>query len=295
MNKLGIPYNAGESEARASGASVTSEPVLCDRGVPSASEGIRANTANWIKFCGVNFWNSDVSLLVDAVKESGGYVVVPAAPAFPMMQNDLHYREAVCDADYAIIDSGLMAIMMAILQRRPISRISGLQLLQHLLLYHPEQLIEGSTVLWVTPRLDESLRIQTFMSELASNRSGSIVNAFYEAPFYDDESSYRDETLRDRIAEVAPDMIVLCIGGGRQEKLAFELRHGLGVDVPIFCTGAAISFLTGSQAPISTWVDRCYLGWLSRIIHDPKTFLPRYFRAATEFPLAVASYYRGRW
>lgn len=295
MSKSGITYNAGESKAIASDATGTVEPGLHDSGVPSANVGIRANAANWMKFCGVNFWNSDVALLVDAVKESGGYVVVPAAPAFPMMQNDLHYREAVCDADYAIIDSGLMAIMMALLQRKPVSRISGLQLLQHLLLYHPEQMIEGSTVLWVTPRKDESMRIQTFMSGLASTGAGSVMNTFYEAPFYDHESSYRDQALRDRIAEVAPDVIVLCIGGGRQEKLAFELRHGFGVDVPIFCTGAAISFLTGSQAPISTWVDRCYLGWLSRIIHDPKTFLPRYFRAATEFPLAVASYYRGRW
>ena len=52
----------------------------------------------------------------------------------------------------------------------------------------------------------------------------------------------------------------------------------------ILCTGGAISFLSGGQANIPTWADRMYLGWLLRVIQSPRTFLPRYWNAAYEFP-----------
>ena len=46
---------------------------------------------------------------------------------------------------------------------------------------------------------------------------------------------------------------------------------------PIICTGAALSFFTRDQAPINAFFDEVYLGWLIRIIFNPKIFLKRYF------------------
>ena len=43
--------------------------------------------------------------------------------------------------------------------------------------------------------------------------------------------------------------------------------------VSIICTGAAIGFLTGTQAPINSFLDQIYLGWLIRLIFDPKNIL----------------------
>jgi hypothetical protein len=47
---------------------------------------------------------------------------------------------------------------------------------------------------------------------------------------------------------------------------------------------ALATFLTGTQANIPTWADRLYLGWLLRIFQSPRTFLPRYWKAAWQFP-----------
>ena len=44
------------------------------------------------------------------------------------------------------------------------------------------------------------------------------------------------------------------------------------------CTGAAISFFTGDQAPINVFFDKIYLGWLIRIIFNPRVFLLRYIK-----------------
>ena len=45
------------------------------------------------------------------------------------------------------------------------------------------------------------------------------------------------------------------------------------------CTGAAIAFMTGEQAPINKFIDKIYLGWLMRIIWNPKLYLGRILKS----------------
>ena len=40
-----------------------------------------------------------------------------------------------------------------------------------------------------------------------------------------------------------------------------------------------IAFLTKRQAPINIYVDKFYMGWLMRIIYNPKIFLYRTLRS----------------
>ena len=57
----------------------------------------------------------------------------------------------------------------------------------------------------------------------------------------------------------------------------------------IFCTGAAISFFTGDQAPILKLIDKIYLGWLTRILFNPRVFFLRYLSAIKLFNLVLKS------
>ena len=41
------------------------------------------------------------------------------------------------------------------------------------------------------------------------------------------------------------------------------------------CIGGALGFVTGYQVAIPNWADRLYLGWLLRLLSNPKRFLPR--------------------
>ena len=43
----------------------------------------------------------------------------------------------------------------------------------------------------------------------------------------------------------------------------------------ILCTGAAIAFLTKKQAPINDLIDRLYLGWFVRLLHNPLKYTSR--------------------
>ena len=101
---------------------------------------------------------------------------------------------------------------------------------------------------------------------------------FYVAPFYK-EHPVRDQALLDHINSAHPDYVILAIAGGKQEVLGHWLRDQVDHKPAIVCIGAAIAFLSGHQASIPPWADRIYIGWFLRILADPKTFIPRYWKA----------------
>jgi len=75
------------------------------------------------------------------------------------------------------------------------------------------------------------------------------------------------------------DYILTNISGGKQEILAHYLKQNLKYKTSIFCTGGAISYFTGHQAPINNFFDKFYLGWLIRILFNPRIFLIRYLKS----------------
>jgi UDP-N-acetyl-D-mannosaminuronic acid transferase (WecB/TagA/CpsF family) len=94
-----------------------------------------------------------------------------------------------------------------------------------------------------------------------------------------------DRELIERIQRSGARHIVLGVGGGTQERLGFYLKRNLSYIPAIHCIGAAIAFLSGDQVYIPTWADRFGLGWLLRILSDPKRFGPRYLDAWRLAPL----------
>jgi UDP-N-acetyl-D-mannosaminuronic acid transferase (WecB/TagA/CpsF family) len=71
-------------------------------------------------------------------------------------------------------------------------------------------------------------------------------------------------------------------GGGRMpESRTPDCRNsGTPVNRPaILCLGAAIAFLTGGQASIPPWADKLILGWLLRLLSNPRKFWRRYWDA----------------
>ena len=73
--------------------------------------------------------------------------------------------------------------------------------------------------------------------------------------------------------------IIINIGGEVQELLALYIKTNINLKLSIFCTGAAIGFLTKRQAPINDLIDKLYLGWLIRTLHNPRKFFVRTIRS----------------
>ncbi|MFT3991265.1 MAG: WecB/TagA/CpsF family glycosyltransferase [Luteolibacter sp.] len=246
------------------------------------------------RFLGINFWNRSLVELLQEADLNGGLFTVPSAPSLAMMRSDPLLTKSYQSSDYSVVDGGYVAIVLKLIFGKFYPRISGLQILQRLLCGSENHVIpfHKRHILWVVPHREEKQRIEKLLDEKNFPRE---LQYWHRAPHYKKDEDFQDKKLMELIGVLNPDWIVLCIGGGRQEKLGYYLRSkntdltasGRGNGPVILCTGGAISFLTGGQANIPTWADRLYLGWLCRVLHEPKVFLPRYWNAGWEFPLLL--------
>ena len=230
---------------------------------------------------GIKFFNGTVDEAVETMSSNGGLLVVPAAPALVKICEDQEYRRAVTSADMAIADSGAMVLIWRIFAGRRVERISGLKFLKHLIMglaARPDE-----RVLWIVPSERAHEKAIDWLRHV--NLTGTAD--FYVAPRYGPE--VRDDALVTKIDSNPPAHVVVGIGGGVQEKLGLFLKENLRVRPAIHCIGAALAFLTGDQPPIPMWADRFYLGWLLRLLRQPRMFAPRYL-CAFKLPALIFRY-----
>jgi UDP-N-acetyl-D-mannosaminuronic acid transferase (WecB/TagA/CpsF family) len=230
---------------------------------------------------GIKFFNGSVDEAVDVMSSNGGLLVVPAAPALVKLGNDEIYRRALISADMAIADSGAMVLLWRIFTGRRVERISGLKFLKRLVARLAMHLDER--VLWIVPSQSAHEKAIAWLRSV--NLTGTAD--FYIAPRY--ERDVRDDALVSKIDIRPPAHIIVGIGGGVQEKLGLFLKENLRACPAIHCIGAALAFLTGDQPPIPMWADRFYLGWLLRLLRQPRIFGPRYF-SAFKLPWLIFKY-----
>ena len=231
-----------------------------------------ATPSQYQQILGVRFFVGDAPEAVE-IGARGGLVVVPAAPALLELERDADYRHALLDADLAITDSGLLVMYWNLVTRQSIHRVSGLEYLR-LLLQRPELKNPGST-LWVMP---SETSLSRNLDWLQKEGYPFSVSDCYIAPKYA-KGPIQDDKLVEIVNSRRPRHVIICVGGGVQEKLGHCLKRRCAGTPAIHCIGAAIGFLSGDQVRIPHWADQQVLGWLFRCASDPKRFVPRYVRA----------------
>jgi UDP-N-acetyl-D-mannosaminuronic acid transferase (WecB/TagA/CpsF family) len=234
---------------------------------------------------GVRFYIGELPGLLELCA-AGNFIVVPAAPALVDLTTDPHYRAALEKSDLAITDSGFMVVLWKFLTGQSLPRISGLKLLRGLL--DGAELKQPGSSFWIMPSPKEA---DANLRWLQTNGYAVTTEQCYVAPFYT-KGAIADPELLARIEAHRPRYILVNIGGGTQEPLGLYLRQNLSYRPSIICTGAAIAFLTGMQAPIPVWADTLMLGWLLRCLHAPEKFTPRVWKGLRL--AGILAKYRGR-
>jgi len=244
------------------------------------------NSVPRVKILGVNFHVADLESAIYQLLD-GGLLVAPSGPGMSMdLVSSGTYRRALTTADIAITDSGWMVLLWLICTGQRLPRHSGLKMMQALL--RTEALWGAGTIFWVMPSQVESERNRRWL-----NANGILTpeTATYLAPMYGD-GDIEDPALLSAIEAQRPRLVILCVGGGVQERLGLMLREKLNYRPGIACLGAAIAFFTGGQAKIPSWADKLFLGWAFRIAQDPRRFWKRYWQALRLAPLILR--YRDR-
>jgi UDP-N-acetyl-D-mannosaminuronic acid transferase (WecB/TagA/CpsF family) len=234
---------------------------------------------------GIKFYIGELPGLLELC-QAGNFVVVPAAPALVDLTTDAQYRAALENSDLAITDSGYMVILWKFLTGQSLTRISGLKLIRGLL--DSDEFRQPGSSFWIMPSQKES---NVNLAWLQHHGYAVTAEQCYVAPFYT-KGAIADPALLALIEAHRPRYILVNIGGGTQEPLGLYLRRNLSYRPSIICTGAAIAFLTGMQAPIPVWADTLMLGWLLRCLHAPSKFTPRIWKGLRLF--TILAKYRGR-
>jgi UDP-N-acetyl-D-mannosaminuronic acid transferase (WecB/TagA/CpsF family) len=226
-----------------------------------------------VRILGIDFYNDSLARALEETHHEGGLFLAPSGPGLAELGNNPHYDLALQEADVNLIDSGYLALLWKKQTGQSLQRHSGLKYIKALV--EDPIFSRHSKQLWVMPTESHIQATHEFLK----TKGFKLGNEhFYQAPFYT-KHPVTDTALLEKIRTDRPDYIILAIAGGKQEVLGHWLRQQLDYKPAIICIGAAIAFLSGQQANIPPWADKVYLGWLLRILQNPKTFFPRYWKA----------------
>ena len=220
-----------------------------------------------ISFKGIKFYSANYDQIKNKF-DNGGVLVAPAASALANIEIDNLYFSSLKKSNIAILDSGFFCILLRLFKFEKVKKLSGFLFLKNFL----DEYKNKDKILFIDPSKSSNRKNYKFL------RSKKIFNyKTYIAPKYNRNIS--DPILLRLVNSYKPKYIIMNIGGGAQEPLAIFLRDRVKFKVCIMCTGAAIAFMTGEQAPINKFIDKIYLGWLARILWNPNLYLGRILKS----------------
>ena len=225
-----------------------------------------------IKFKGIVFKNFQSKDFKKIIKKKGLFLF-PSGPGLSSIEKEIPYLKALKNADYNFFDSGYFVLLLKYFKKINVNKFSGYLFIKLFLEYIKKN--NNKKLFLVDPNIRLSVSNTKLFNKIGVLKK-NINN--YIAPQYNSKS-ISDKRLLNIVKKIKPDCILLNIGGGTQEILGLYIKNNINFKCTIMCTGAAISFFTGDQAPINTFFDKIYLGWLIRIIFNPHVFLLRYLKS----------------
>lgn len=224
-----------------------------------------------IKFHNIEFHNILNFDLISKYFKKGIFICFPSGPGLSTLENDVLYKKALMSSNFNCFDSGLFVLLLKISNIK-VTKYSGFKFIKDILFFFKCNNINN--FLFVDPTFALSKKNKNYL------KINFIESKFqhYIAPKYDYGNPF-DLKLLNIIETLKPNFLIINIGGNIQEKLGLWIKNNCSYNINIICTGAAISFLTKSQAPINNFIDNLYLGWLMRCIYNPKIFIPRYTKS----------------
>ena len=224
----------------------------------------------FIKFLNIKFHNFSDKDFIKLIYRPGLFLF-PSGPGLSSLETSTSYLASLKKADYVFFDSGYFVVLLKIFKNIKVKKFSGYKFLK--LFFNFLNMHKNKSIFLIDPSKKKSLSNKKYLKEIGLKK---IHN--YISPYYNPDKLI-DEKLLKKIKKIKPNYIITNIGGGTQEILGLYLKNNLNFKTTILCTGGAISYFTGDEAPINNFFDKIYIGWLIRIIFNPKFFLIRYLKA----------------
>lgn len=181
---------------------------------------------------------------------------------------DQAFRDAINAADLSVVDGAPVAWLGRWLSRHPCERLSGPDLMHHLL-WSPEHAGIRHFVYGGDEASLERIAARYNGREAAARIVGSW------SPPWRELTPDEEVGMVEKINALDPDIIWVCLGTARQEKWMARMRPRLNARV-LAGVGAAVDFLSGGKPRAPIWMQRAGLEWLFRLSSEPQRLWRRY-------------------
>ncbi len=210
------------------------------------------------------------------------FVVTPNVDHAVMLQHNEPLREAYRNADLVLAD-GFPLVLASKLVRKPLpERVAGSELVP--------------AVFDAAARRQRPLKVfllgaapgvaDRAADQVHHNWPHVKVVGTYSPPLGFESDDDENAAILQRIADAAPEVLLVGLGAPKQELWVYQHRHGLRAPVAL-CVGATIDFLAGEKRQAPRWMRRTGLEWLHRMASEPRRLFGRYARDAWVFPRLV--------
>jgi hypothetical protein len=205
-----------------------------------------------INFLGIKFYDVDYNYVINILLKGRKYLVIPAASAIVKAYYFPQELTALKKSNIAIFDSGFFCFCLLLIKGIKVKKFSGYKFLRFF--FDDVRNIDKKIL-----SLDPTVKDLKYNKKFFRLKKFKFVKN-YLCPFYSDSKVISDKKLLKIINEYKPELIICNIAGGKQESLALYIIQNASSKSSIICSGAALAFLSGTQAPINDFIDICYFG-----------------------------------
>jgi exopolysaccharide biosynthesis WecB/TagA/CpsF family protein len=190
------------------------------------------------------------------------------------------FAAAYDGADIVCADGFPVALYAWLRGTAALHRVTGCAILHHLLRH---QHIRTKSVMAVVESAETMLAVQQWLTLRNLRQHWHVV----VAPPRLGTDTCAQEKLIDAIRCCAPDVLLMTLGAPTSEVFVHRHKQALP-PCWVLCVGQALRVELGlvKRAP-GVW-RVAGLEWAWRALHEPWRLLPRYFKAAAWFPIAIA-------
>jgi len=225
-----------------------------------------------VDFAGLQVDNVTMEEAVGQVKEfikSGQphLITTPNPEIIVTSQTDQELKEIINHSALRVPDGISMVVVSKILGHPLKERVSGIDLMLRLMALSGQ---EGYRVFLVGSAQGVAEQAATNLKNKYHTNIVGILDGF----FGDDSSAVK------KIKEAKPDLLLVGLGGGKQER--WLNRHLKELGVPVAMTiGGSLDVISGLKKRAPQWTQTLYIEWLYRLVTEPRRWkrqlaLPRF-------------------
>lgn len=236
----------------------------------------------------LTFDESVEALSAAAVQRDGRakVVVTPNVDHIVRLDGNAEFKSLYKQADFVFAD-GMPVVWASKLVNRPLpERVTGADLFVSLCQ-------KAQSAGWQVVVLGgDAEREASIRQGFATHFPGLRIEIISPSMKYDPAGAEAKQHA-DRIRELAPELVFVCLGLPKQEQWAFRYAPTLPGGI-VLCAGMAMMFAIGMQRRAPKWMQRSGTEWVWRLASEPRRMAHRYLVQDTKFFKLVWDLWRNR-